>query len=169
MDEQILDRVSNWLKRDEDLCAPHTETKKDPFIHFFVCYQCFDALLTNASNGSADYEKKEWLKSGNNCFRAAFEAVKEEGQNDLKSLKELPPVHDMRPGHENTNITLADSFDFENVADFIYQIRCNLFHGSKNPSDGRDEKLVTHAGNFLEKWVRKIVLQQDTRGIEQGQ
>lgn len=45
--------------------------------------------------------------------------------------------------------------------DCIYQIRCNLFHGSKALDDAQDEKLVTHAYKCLLVFLKELYKQQD--------
>lgn len=37
----------------------------------------------------------------------------------------------------------------------IYQVRCNLFHGSKSPQHGRDRDLVRHANRVLRGFIEK--------------
>jgi len=71
----------------------------------------------------------------------------------LNNLKNLSPVEDMRPGHRGKLIELNDINNLEEVILFIYKIRCNLFHGSKDPMNSRDASLVELSGEILEKWI----------------
>lgn len=74
-------------------------------------------------------------------------------QSLLNNLKNLSPIEDMRPNHRGEYKKLNDTNNFEEVVMFIYQIRCNLFHGSKNPMNDRDANLVEISGLLLEKWI----------------
>jgi len=49
-----------------------------------------------------------------------------------------------------TRVKLANTFDAAEVMSFIYQIRCNLFHGGKLPADHWDKELVSAAYTALD-------------------
>ena len=78
------------------------------------------------------------------------------GLNAAK-LKELSPIQDMRP-NSNNMVHLNNENDPEQVFNFLYQIRCNLFHGAKNLKDTRDYELVSRGAKFLraaiDNWMR---------------
>jgi hypothetical protein len=42
------------------------------------------------------------------------------------------------------------------VAAVLYQVRCNLLHGSKDPDDGRDEMLVRESARVLENMLPEL-------------
>ena len=83
-------------------------------------------------------------------------------RSDAVALVARSPIEDMRPRHRGELRYLADSDNFEQVVRFIYQIRCNLFHGGKSPIERRDADLVVLGGEeFLGKWIREAYLQSD--------
>lgn len=54
----------------------------------------------------------------------------------LDGLKQIGTVEDMRPRHRGKCKHPTDTEDFGKVIEFIYQIRCNLFHGGKSFNGG---------------------------------
>lgn len=75
------------------------------------------------------------------------------------------PVKDMRAGY----LTDDNKKDFEKLTkengiaqskalfQTIYQVRCNLFHGSKSPDDKRDINLVRCSGEIMEIYMKAII------------
>lgn len=39
----------------------------------------------------------------------------------------------------------------------IYQVRCNLFHGSKSPNDDRDLKLVEASAEIMHEYLKRLL------------
>ena len=54
---------------------------------------------------------------------------------------------------------LRSTDDWENIVEFWYGVRNNLFHGGKNPSIGRDIFLVKHAYETLKTFMDNEVNQ----------
>ena len=129
------------------------ERESDPFIKFFFFYVCFDAWITAESGKDRDTEKIDWFINTDNCLKERWKNIQSTVTKSwLSNLKNLSPIEDMRPS-QNRKIYLNDTENIEEVVRFIYQIRCNLFHGSKNPMNSRDANLVDLAGRILEKWI----------------
>lgn len=147
MDENIKNLIGWWKLKEQ--------RESDPFIKFFFFYVCFDAWITAESGMDSDRDKIRWFLDNNSCLkeqRMGFWHASRT-QSLLKNLKNLSPVEDMRPGHRRRNVILNDINNLEEVIYFIYQIRCNLFHGSKDPMNSRDTNLVELSGEILEKWI----------------
>jgi len=72
-------------------------------------------------------------------------------------FKELSPIQDMRP-NSNGMVYLNDENSLEQTFNFVYQIRCNLFHGAKDIKDARDAELVSRGAKFLrfciDRWMK---------------
>jgi len=130
------------------------QQESDPFVKFFFFYVCFDAWITAASGKVVDRYKLHWFTLTNNCLMERSVDFWESSQTQslLKSLQMLSPIEDMRPTHRGQYKELNDINNVEEVV-YIYQIRCNLFHGSKSPMAVRDAKLVDLSGRLLEKWI----------------
>ncbi len=131
------------------------QQESDPFVKFFFFYVCFDAWITAESGKDVDSEKLRWFLSTNNCLKESRLDFwgSSQTQSLLTSLKSFSPIGDMRPNHRGEYKELKDVNNLEEVVHFIYQIRCNLFHGAKDPMDSRDSNLVDLSGRLLEKWI----------------
>jgi hypothetical protein len=70
----------------------------------------------------------------------------------IASIK-IGQVEDMRPNHRGEHKYLADSDDLFQVMAFIYQIRCNLFHGGKSAVNSHDRDLARWSADVLEAWL----------------
>ncbi|MBU2483431.1 MAG: hypothetical protein KJ760_20285 [Proteobacteria bacterium] len=155
MNERVKNSVSWWILKEHNLQYPHN-AGKDVFIAFFIYYMCLDAMLTAESGIDSDSGRLKWLIRTKNELRQAFEDDALD-KSSLSELKRLSPVYDMRPGHLTESVALNDIGNFKEVVDFIYQIRCNFFHGGKSLQENRDIEIVTYAGKFLEKWIKYLV------------
>ena len=75
------------------------------------------------------------------------------------------PVIDMKKGFEtkankkNFNNLISSNYDnqIHGLFQTMYQIRCNLFHGSKSPDDNRDLELVRCSGEILELCLNAFI------------
>ena len=152
MNEQVRNAVSWWMVKEHNL----TQVNQDPFVSFFIYYLCLDAILSAESEKDSDRDRLEWLIQTENELKHAF-GENAFDKNILLELKELSPVADMRPHYRDKAVSLEDIDDFAQVIRFIYQIRCNLFHGGKSPTEDRDKALITYAGKFLKNWIRYLV------------
>jgi|SRR5215213_1827122 len=96
--------------------------------------------LGNASGSSDEVEEIKWW----NCSHAHLhEKTKEE--------------------HDRTMGVIHSLSDWENMVEFWYSIRNNLFHGGKNPQDERDQLLV-HNGYTTLRPLMEIFLRNQNRG-----
>lgn len=148
MNDQIGNLIDNWILMEKKI----SNEECDPFIRFFIYYLCLDAWMTSESGEDADLSKLTWLKNKNNPLKDNFISGGFD-KSDLESLKYDQKVEDMRPNHRGEFKEITDVSDFVQVVDFIYQIRCNLFHGQKSPFNDKDKSLVSCAGRFLQRWI----------------
>ncbi len=128
----------------------------DPFMKFFTFYMCLDAWMTAESGEDKDGDKLNWLINTPNDLSRHWDGIKNgaQFQSWLNGLLKESPIDDMRPSMQGRRqVTLTDTSEFGQVIRFIYQIRCNLFHGSKSPVNRRDERLVSLSGKILERWI----------------
>jgi hypothetical protein len=160
MNSEISELIGWWITKEDILNAGERPTPA--FVTFFIYYMCLDAWLTAESQEDTDRKKTQWLIGTENELKNAFEHGGF-NKSDLIGLKDLSPVEDMRPRHAGEYVFLHDTDNLEEVINFIYQIRCNLFHGGKSPVDERDNTLVFLAGNFLKNWLRWVYIEQHER------
>lgn len=148
MNENVKNLIGWWILREKRI----SNDNYDPFIRFFIYYMCLDAWITADSGKDTDKDKILWLCSTNNHLKQIFLSNSFKKSN-LEALKNQE-IEDMRPGHRGQIKKLINTNDFNQVIEFIYQIRCNLFHGQKSPQNNKDQTLVEHAGRFLGYWIR---------------
>lgn len=128
-------------------------TEQDPFYTFFIYYLCLDAWMVAESNKDSDSDKLEWLINTDNFLRKMWVEDGFAGKDiNLNNLIDFSPIQDMRP-NQNKEAKLEDINSFEQSIRFIYQIRCNLFHGSKDLMNDRDKQLVRFSGDILKRWI----------------
>lgn len=131
-------------------------SQDDPFMKFFTFYMCLDAWMTAESGNDRDEDKIEWLINTPNALNQHWNGIKNgaQFQSWLNGLLKESPITDLRPSlHGTRQVELIDTTDFNQVIRFIYQVRCNLFHGGKSPVNSRDKRLVHLSGKILEKWI----------------
>ena len=112
--------------------------------------------MTAESGEDHDKKKLDWLINEDNVLKTHWSGILngEQFHSWLNGLKKIGIVNDMRPKNPGPPKELTDVYDFEQVIRFIYQIRCNLFHGSKSPVDSNDRALVRCSAKILEKWIQ---------------
>lgn len=121
---------------------------QDPWLDFMLCWMIFDAYLTEISKSGVDKQKLKYFYQNKNDFKERIMAKWVSLSGYASRLKELSPVHDMRPGSSKT-VQIQDVNNLEEVFNFVYQIRCNLFHGAKNVKNAKDTELVSRGAKFL--------------------
>lgn len=141
MDQQFKDRISWWHLR--------VKKEKDHWIRFILYYFIFDAYLGENSGKSNNTKKLKWFLNNPNPLKDSFSDIWDNKLlPEVKVLKSFSPIKDMRPNF-NEKVALNDENNLKEIFQFIYQIRCNLFHGAKDRMDDKDSSLVESAGNFL--------------------
>lgn len=81
---------------------------------------------------------KIFLESGVKDMRAGY--LTKDNENDFKKLTREEGIEQSKALFQT-----------------IYQVRCNLFHGSKSPDDKRDINLVRCAGEIMEIYMKTIM------------
>lgn len=146
MSDDIYQVMSSWKF--------YAERQSDPFVRFFLLYMCLDSWMSAGSGSSSDSRKKTWLTSDENALRLHWNIS---GRHDAPflSLVQIGRVKNMSPNPHPDRVwkVLSHDSDFSVLIEFIYQIRCNLFHGGKNPFNIHDDVLVQNSAEILEDWV----------------
>ena len=121
---------------------------QDPWLDFMLCWMIFDAYLTEISQSGLDRDKLNYFYQNNCDFKTRILAKWNSLSGYALKFKELSPIQDMRP-NSNRTVVLQDENNLEQVLNFVYQIRCNLFHGAKDVKNERDAELVRRGAKFL--------------------
>lgn len=146
LDRATRDRIGWWKLK--------AQRHGDPFVRFVLFWFCFNAWMTALSGKDYDREAIKWFLKNDSCLKASWpDILSSTTKSWLRGLKRESPVYDMRPGHKGEKREWRDIDNFEEMIWFIYQIRCNLFHGSKDPMDPHEQNLVELSEKILGKWI----------------
>lgn len=118
-------------------------------IRFMILWTAYNRNYNNMySRDTVEYDRfKEYFKS------IAGEYVSTNRECIIRDFKSTKPeerlsVEDMKTGKVKKLENEGD-LDLENLADVIYTIRCNLFHGDKRLSELSEKKIVGWACELL--------------------
>jgi len=148
--QTYADLIKQWFDR--------SIFKTDIFTQFIFLYISFIAFLAQANPGKNDRGIINSLKDAEDA-RAYYVSLlqKDSGLRDtIKSLISVlnnqPIRNDTRPNDNNwtgTDGVLRNEEDWENLVEYWYRVRNNLFHGHKAPEFERDRDLVKYAYRTL--------------------
>ena len=134
--------VNQWIKEGKN-------TELSLFFRFFCFWIAFNHFITAKYQVSGDMELlRRFNKEYNNHFKKLVNS-NEELREKIRKLRQQTPIYDTRPENRNVKIIIDDGTDIKQVFDTIYQIRCNLIHGSKIFDADRDNILVQLAYEIL--------------------
>jgi hypothetical protein len=152
------DLIKQWFER--------AQKEEEYFTKFIFLYISFIAFLTQRYNGRNDRGKIESLKKELEAREFYLKLLaKEEGLRKLliELIGELnrKPIVNVTRGPDQwwqgTDGELRDEKDWENLVEYWYRVRNNLFHGHKAPGFERDRKLVTYAYKTLYPLMKNFV------------
>lgn len=146
MTPETKDLIITWYKR--------ANTFDDEYVKFIIFYLCLDAWSATLPAKPSDTNKISWLATNIN------DSWLQDNSKYLIKLKTLSPIENMNPNlSRHPQRFLNDIHNKEEVVYFIYQIRCNLFHGTKCPGNGknRNDRFVKYSYPILKSWVEKIL------------
>jgi hypothetical protein len=154
MDERkVRSLVKGWHAR--------AQQEDSQITRFVFLWFCFNARLAYESGLDVDRAMINWLNRRQayaSQLRAAFDQAMQSDAfiSYVQALADLGPV--LSNGRRPREPVRIDSLeDFAAITNCIYQVRCNLFHGSKRADDSRDQKLVAICAQILENWVGCLV------------
>jgi len=151
-EKEIKNLVKTWYGK--------SKFEQNPFSKFVFLWICFNAWISYKSDKPRDSDMIKWLirqDALTSDLISSYENSKETEPfiRNLKTLANMPPIHDSRDGRKP--IIIKDENDFRNIVKGIYRIRCNLFHGSKQYDNSRNLKLVMISYRILEKWIGNMI------------
>jgi hypothetical protein len=113
---------------------------------------CLDAWMTAGSGSDSDVQKLKWLTDTDNPLKEYWGTAPRKTV-PLQGLKNIGKIEDMHPSHRGEYKYFSDVNNFREAIEFIYQIRCNLFHGGKSPVNVHDRRVVSLSSKVLENWI----------------
>lgn len=131
--DRVISISSRWFEKGEK-----EENSFDKFISYWISFNCFYATMTNTKGDRKALENLIESINLHSYYDSAFISKHEKELSEMKSLKE---IKDNREGSNKFSV-ISDAFKFEEIIWALYQVRNNLFHGSKLDNDSRDKDVV---------------------------
>ncbi len=141
------DLIKQWFER--------SKSESDVFTKYIFLYISFIAFLTQENPGKRDRGMIESLKDAQDAKSYYLSLVRNNvelratTQNLVSDLRKQPIRNDTRRNDTNwrgnEDGVIQDETDWENLVEYWYRVRNNLFHGRKEPEFTRDQDLVTYA------------------------
>jgi len=138
MNEELKQRLRFWKEKADHVTNDH-------WVRFIMYWMIFDACITEGSGMGSDRQKLDWFYVNDSELKDVYRKFWQlpEYLEVLEELKKLSPVRDMRPSKRGLElVNLVNIKDEKEIFEFIYQIRCNTFHGAKDLSNKKDQHLV---------------------------
>lgn len=149
----ISDLMTNggFVKAREWLDRGNQET--DPIDAFASYWRGFNTLFFGAAEGPEREKIKACLSQG--ISERDAEEILHAYKSEIAFLLERPVIdmrqngRDSEPNIQAFGTATASLVKLQEVFMVIYQVRCNLEHGQKSPSNGRDIQLCQHASRLV--------------------
>ena len=153
MDErEVCSLVDGWHAR--------ARREDDHVTSFVFLWFCFNAWLACESGEDIDRAMIDWLisrQAQTSQLRAAYDSAmrSEVFVGYVRALADQSPI--VSNGRRPREVRIYSLEDFAGIVNGVYQVRCNLFHGSKRAGDSRDETLIRTCARILEQWVEHLI------------
>jgi hypothetical protein len=151
------DHITKWYLRSQGKNIEFSVV--DRFISLWIAFVSWSEF---ESKGETDREIMQWLKKSTFVIEIFRDLEKdEEFHNALQELREIP-IHRYI---KDEQVTIHKIKDLSQVLEFIYVVRCNLFHGHE---DLEDDYLIIHCFTILNKIFSRIIEKDDQLISEPG-
>lgn len=160
------DLIMRWFQR--------SQQEEEMFTKFIFLYISFNAFINQTREELRERQKIEFLKHDQEAKFFYLQLIQRE-QNLKKIIDELKLFLDIEPIQNSTdgrnywvgsNGRLRSENDWENLVEYWYRVRNNLFHGHKVPQFDRDETLVRLAFLTLSPLMKNFVDHYLTWGFD---
>lgn len=131
--------MDNWIEK--------SEQEKHVFNKYIALWIAFNAYYSSATNSLSDAASIKMLKEKDELKKWYLDI---ENSKELSNLLALTPITNMK--YKN-DVVIDAKENFASIVETLYQIRNNLFHGSKVDHIERDIDVVTVALPILKKMV----------------
>ena len=131
--------MDNWIEK--------SEHEIHIFNKYIALWIAFNAYYSSVTNGLSDGASIKILKEQTE-LKDWYIGI--ENSEEIANLLAITPITNMK---YKTDIIIDKKENFAAIIDTLYQIRNNLFHGSKSDHVERDLLVVTVALPILKKMV----------------
>lgn len=151
------DLIKQWFYR--------AVAEGDPFTGYIFLYIAFIAYLSQKDRHVTDRTKINRVKRDREAREYYLGLIRaksglKESISSLTSELRQDPIRTTGRNDRNwrgTNGVLNGMEDWENLVEFWYRVRNNLFHGHKAPEFDRDRRLVGYAYITLLPFMRNFI------------
>lgn len=148
----IIPRKNNAL----DWYKYGLERNDDFFSRFIMHWIAFNWLYAECESGTEREDIRSFCR--NNAVKMrSYDAFATEA---IKVFLEAPVVdsrNGIRPYHEKQFQRVKNDHSITDLMLTMYQVRCNLFHGSKSIYRERDVALVRASAEILEGYLKALL------------
>lgn len=151
------DHIKKWYSRSQGKSIEFSIV--DRFVSLWIAFVSWSEF---ESKGETDREIIQWLKKSTFVNKIFRDLEKDKGFYEaLRELRGIP-VHRYI---KDEQVSIDNIKDLNQVLEFIYVVRCNLFHGH---GDLEDDYLIAHCFTLLNKIFSKILEKDDQLTTEPG-
>lgn len=112
--------------------------KSDPFVRFIASWIAFNSIYESLFPNNKEYIQIDNISNYQELLDAHSQLLSIAFYENAIDYIAIAGVYDNRSGRQKT---VDQARSLNRVIEAIYQIRCNLFHGSKDRSNDRDREL----------------------------
>jgi len=151
----------SFIESDKDLIKQwyYKNLPKDYFSAFTTLWIGFNAYYKRKFSGvNGDHNMVISLYT-NEEYKTLFANLME-NKNFSKTVKDLKEELAHKPLIRMNNkdkYNISDEPNIEEVFEALYVVRNNLFHGDKEITDERDEKIVKFSYQILKQFMKEII------------
>ena len=121
------------------------------FISYWIAFNCW---LVAKTNEDRDRDALDKLYKESGLYGNFSNIINGNNKKLFDDLADIRPIENKGTRHFLNNVN-----DFKEVMNFLYAIRCNLFHGRKSDNNERDCEVINAAAPVLEIVVKNICLE----------
>ncbi len=131
----------------------------DQFINLFIAYNAWYKKVTEENN---DRRAIDALKLRDGIWKEyltgqTMTSLSPHLNRIVEITNEGPLLNQTRESDVHWDGIVKDSKDWPSLIEYWYRIRCNIFHGTKSPEEGRENELVRLAYESLNVFMGEIV------------
>ena len=150
-EEHFKNVAKEWFRLAKGEAVTSSEVSGKYFT-FLAAWAAFNALYDSEYHYK-DCEREKIHEYANHIVTGVrhnrLRTCDPEYRNAVNALKDGGVMN----SREGMRCTIQNSSALLDVVNCVYQVRCNLFHGSKKPMDDRDQVLVAAATTIVLEWV----------------
>ena len=149
------EKMEKWVEMAEKMADEPVYAFTCAWIAFNYYYDTYATVLGSYGDAS-DWEVLE-LVSSDQDFDGLYNEFKKEN-SDLFPELFIPPIKgDSTDAPPDSRKVFLINYSSHQMVSMLYVVRCNLFHGTKNPTRFRDRDVLDVSARILVPFMRELV------------